>query len=36
MYVSDGRYELFKTTKKDDGEPGRQQHGFASANELPV
>ncbi len=34
--ASDGRYELFKTTKKYDGDVGRQQHGFPSAAELPV
>lgn len=36
MYAADGRYELFKTTKKYDGDVGRQQHGFPSAKELPV
>ena len=34
--ASDGRYELFKTTKKYDGDVGREQHGFPSADELPV
>ena len=34
--ASDGRYELFKTTKKYDGDVGRQQHGFPSAKELPA
>ena len=34
--ASDGRYELFKTTKKYDGDVGRQQHGFPSAAQLPV
>jgi hypothetical protein len=36
FYASDGRYELFKTTKKYDGDVGRQQHGFPSAKELPA
>jgi uncharacterized protein len=36
MYAADGRYELFKTTKKYDGDPGREQHGFPSVKELPV
>jgi uncharacterized protein len=34
--ASDGRYELFKTTKKYDGGVGREQHGFPSAKELPI
>ena len=34
--VGDGRYELFKTTKKYDGDVGREQHGFPSAKELPA
>ncbi|HYZ85343.1 MAG TPA: aldo/keto reductase, partial [Bryobacteraceae bacterium] len=34
--ASDGHLELFKTTKKYDGDLGRQQHGFPSAKELPV
>jgi aryl-alcohol dehydrogenase-like predicted oxidoreductase len=34
--ASDGRYELFKTTKKYDGDVGREQHGFPSAKELPA
>ena len=35
-YAADGRFELFKTTKKYDGDVGRQQHHFPSASELPV
>lgn len=35
-YAADGRYELFKTTKKYDGDLGRQQHHFPEAAELPV
>jgi uncharacterized protein len=34
--ASDGRWELFKTTKKYDGDLGREQHGFPSAAELPA
>ena len=34
--ASDGHLELFKTTKKYDGNLGRQQHGFPTAAELPV
>lgn len=34
--AADGRWELFKTTKKYDGDPGREQHGFPSAAELPA
>jgi predicted aldo/keto reductase-like oxidoreductase len=32
----DGRFELFKSTAKYDGELGRQQHDFPSASELPA
>jgi len=34
--ASDGRYELFKTTKKYDGDEGRKVHGFPSMAELPA
>ena len=34
--ASDGRFELFKTTKKYDADLGRAQHGFPSADELPA
>jgi uncharacterized protein len=34
--ASDGRYELFKTTKKYDGDIGREQHGFPSPEKLPL
>jgi len=34
--ASDGRWELFKTTKKYDGDIGREQHGYPSVAELPV
>ncbi|MEI9972976.1 MAG: aldo/keto reductase [Ignavibacteriota bacterium] len=36
FHASDGRFELFKTTKKYDGNIGRKQHGFPDASELPV
>lgn len=35
-YAADGRFELFKTTKKYDGSVGRQQHHFPSSDELPA
>jgi hypothetical protein len=34
--ASDGRYELFKTTKKYDGKVGREQHHYPTAEKLPV
>jgi len=34
--ASDGRFELFKVTKKYDGDVGRTQHGFPTSNELPI
>jgi hypothetical protein len=34
--ASDGHLELFKTTKKYDGDLGRGMHGFPSSAELPV
>jgi uncharacterized protein len=36
FYASDGRYELFKSTKKYDGDIGRLQHGFPDADTLPA
>jgi uncharacterized protein len=33
---NDGRYELFKSTLKYDGDVGREQHQFPTAAELPV
>lgn len=36
MYASDGRYELFKSTKKYDGDLGREQHQFPVSDELPA
>jgi uncharacterized protein len=32
----DGRYELFKSTVKYDGDLGRQQHDFPPAADLPA
>jgi hypothetical protein len=32
--ASDGRFELYKTTAKHDGDVGREQHGFPSPDEL--
>jgi aryl-alcohol dehydrogenase-like predicted oxidoreductase len=34
--ASDGRYELFKTSKKYDGKVGREQHHYPTAEKLPV
>jgi aryl-alcohol dehydrogenase-like predicted oxidoreductase len=34
--ASDGRYELFKTTKKYDGDEGRKTHGYPTVEELPA
>ena len=36
FFASDGRYELYKVTKKYDGEVGREQHGFPTSEELPA
>ncbi|MFP5235747.1 MAG: aldo/keto reductase [Acidobacteriota bacterium] len=33
---NDGRYELFKSTMKYDGEIGREQHHFPTTEELPA
>jgi hypothetical protein len=33
-YAMDGRYELYKTSKRFDGPPGREQHGFPGEEEL--
>lgn len=33
-FASDGRFELYKTTAKFDGPPGRKQHGFPSQEKL--
>lgn len=34
-YAADGRFELFKTSKKYDADEGRLQHGFPPQNEIP-
>jgi aryl-alcohol dehydrogenase-like predicted oxidoreductase len=34
--AADGHFELFKTSKYYDGPPGREQHGFPAAEELPA
>ncbi len=36
LYASDGRFELFKTTKKYDGDVGREQHHFPTPQKLPL
>ena len=36
QFAADGRFELFKTTKKYDGDVGREQHHFPSAQKLPA
>jgi uncharacterized protein len=36
VFAADGRYELFKTTKKYDGKEGREQHHFPSSEQLPA
>jgi aryl-alcohol dehydrogenase-like predicted oxidoreductase len=36
VFAADGRYELFKVTKKYDGGVGREQHHFPSSEELPA
>jgi len=36
LFASDGRYELFKTSKKYDGKVGREQHQYPTAEKLPV
>lgn len=33
--AADGRFELYKTTAKFEGPPGREQHGFPSKEEMP-
>lgn len=33
-YAADGRFELYKTSKKYDGPPGREQHGFPPQEQL--
>lgn len=34
VYAGDGRFELYKTTAKFEGPPGREQHGFPPQKEV--
>jgi aryl-alcohol dehydrogenase-like predicted oxidoreductase len=36
IYAEDGRHELFKTTKKYDGDVGREQHQYPTSKKLPA
>jgi predicted aldo/keto reductase-like oxidoreductase len=36
IYAADGRFELFKTTKKYDGAVGREQHHYPTTQKLPA
>src|ERR1700683_5525149 len=36
VFAADGRFELFKTTKKYDGDVGRRQHHYPTAEQLPA
>ena len=36
QWSADGRFELFKTTVKYDGDVGRQQHQFPTPEKLPA
>ena len=36
FWASDGRYELFKTTVKYDGDVGRQEHQYPTPEQLPA
>lgn len=36
FWASDGRYELFKTTVKYDGDVGREQHDYPPPDKLPA
>lgn len=36
VFAADGRFELFKTTKKYDGEVGREQHHYPNSQKLPA
>jgi hypothetical protein len=35
-WAADGRFELFKTTKKYDGAVGREQHHYPTPQKLPA
>ena len=34
VYASDGRFELFKTSKEFDADVGRKMHGFPTQEQL--
>src|SRR6202453_1727773 len=36
VFAADGRFELFKTTKKYDGDVGRRQHHYPTSEQLPA
>ena len=36
LHAGDGRYELYKTSKRFDGKPGREQHGFPDDSKLAL
>lgn len=36
QYAADGRFELFKTSKKFDADESRKQHGFPTQAEAPT
>jgi hypothetical protein len=36
VYATDGRFELFKSSKKFDTDEGRMQHGFPPQSEVPT
>lgn len=36
QYAADGRFELYKTSKKYDGRPGREQHDFPPFQQLKL
>ncbi len=36
QFAGDGRFELYKTSKRFDGAPGREQHGFPDGKTLPL
>lgn len=36
VYAADGRFELFKTSKKFDADEGRMQHGFPPQQQMPT
>jgi predicted aldo/keto reductase-like oxidoreductase len=36
LYAADGRFELFKSSKKFDADVGRMQHGFPTQDQAPT